>query len=194
MVHALRALAGPHHQLHDAVDHIPTCGGLYAIHGPAHAWEELGLGTPPDDRPLYVGKSEDSLVSRDLRTHFGDKRTTGSSTVRRSIAALLRDTLSLRGMPRNLAKPERPSNYGLSSRDEQALGAWMASRLSIAVWAKPMECSILLSVETAVIAELKPPLNLRDNLSSDWSSKLAAARSVMAHDARAWAREHGFEM
>lgn len=29
-------------------------------------WELLGLGASPDERPLYVGKSEDSLATRDL--------------------------------------------------------------------------------------------------------------------------------
>lgn len=28
-------------------------------------------GDPPDDRPLYVGKAEQSLVTRDLNAEFG---------------------------------------------------------------------------------------------------------------------------
>ena len=71
-----------------AEDRVPGRPGLYAIYGDATTWEELGLGQPSDDRALYVGKAEDSLVSRDLKTHFGDGRT-GQSTVRRSFAALL---------------------------------------------------------------------------------------------------------
>jgi len=70
---------------------VPAAPGLYAIYGNGDVWEELGLGDPPDGRPLYVGKAEDSLASRDLKTHLGNGRT-GSSTVRRSFAALLRDS------------------------------------------------------------------------------------------------------
>src|SRR5205823_4167655 len=62
------------------------------------------LATTPGDTPLYVGKAEDSLVQRDLQTLFGDGRT-GSSTVMRSFAALLRQSLSLAVRPRDPAKP-----------------------------------------------------------------------------------------
>jgi len=52
--------------------YVPPRPGLYAIHGAAGVWRDLGLGDPPGDRPLYVGKAEDNLVSRDLKTHFGN--------------------------------------------------------------------------------------------------------------------------
>src|SRR5579859_3831532 len=80
------AHAGP---LASAEMRVPDRPGLYAIYGESRTWRELGLGAPPDGRPLYLGKAEDSLASRDLKTHFGDGRT-GQSTVRRSFAALLR--------------------------------------------------------------------------------------------------------
>ena len=86
---------------------------------PPRSGTQLGLGTPPDSRPLYVGKAEDSLVARDLRQHFTDGRT-GSSTLRRSIAALLHDSMGLRGIPRNPQKPGYFSNYGLSPAGRRA--------------------------------------------------------------------------
>jgi hypothetical protein len=94
----------------DAEGTVPSRPGLYAIYGGPEAWADLGLGNPPDDRPLYVGKAEDSLASRDLKTHFGSGRT-GSSTVRRSFAALLHDSLSLEARPRNPERSERFANY-----------------------------------------------------------------------------------
>jgi transcriptional activator/GIY-YIG catalytic domain-containing protein len=94
---------------------VPARAGLYAIYGERDAWRKLGLGMPPDGRPLYIGKAEDSLVSRDLKTHFGHGRT-GQSTLRRSFAALLHDELGLRGVPRNTAKPGYYPNYGLWPR------------------------------------------------------------------------------
>lgn len=104
---------------------VPPRPGLYAIHSVSATWEELQLGAPPDERPLYVGKSESSLAGRDVTTHFGftgAKRTTsvtGYSTVRRSIAALLHDSHGFRGMPRNPEKPGHFANYGLSRKHDE---------------------------------------------------------------------------
>lgn len=95
---AMRALAKKA-RLHDAEPRVPARPGLYAIYGGAETWSELGLGDPPDERPLYVGKAEDSLVTRHVSTHFGNDRT-GSSTVRRSFAALLGKPLRLSALPR----------------------------------------------------------------------------------------------
>lgn len=59
----------------NAVETVPRSPGLYAVHGDEAVWRELGLGPPPDSRPLYVGKSEHDLRSRDVRTHFRTGRT-----------------------------------------------------------------------------------------------------------------------
>jgi hypothetical protein len=122
----LDALAGPGIVLAGAEDHLPSTAGLYAIYGDQVAWKALGLGVPPDRRPLYVGKAEDSVAVRDLRTHFGDGRT-GSSTVRRSFAALLREPLRLAAQPRNPEKPERFANYGLPPESDARLRPGCAS-------------------------------------------------------------------
>jgi hypothetical protein len=123
--------------LHEQIRHVPTQPGLYAIYGD-EVWEELGLGAAPDDRPLYVGKAEDSLATRDIKTHFGDGRT-GQSTVRRSFAALLAQRLDLHGTPRNPDKPAHFSNYGLSPSDDRKLTDWMKEHLRLAVWPKTHE-------------------------------------------------------
>lgn len=125
--------------LASATEHVPARAGLYAIHGGAGVWRELGLSEPPDARPLYAGKAEESLVARDLDTHFGDGRT-GWSTVRRSFAALLHDALGLRGLPRNIAKPGYFASYGLSPEHDAALTAWMREHLTLTTWAKPADC------------------------------------------------------
>jgi hypothetical protein len=182
---ALLALTRRRHALTAADPQLPAEAGLYAIYGAAAVWEELGLGQPLDERPLYVGKAEDSLVSRDLRTHFGDGRT-GSSTVRRSFAALLHERLGLEGRPRSPAKPERFSNYGLTGAHDAALTRWMRERLQLAVWPKPRECRSLAMVELAVLERWKPPLNLKD-VRTPWSAMVSAARAVMAEEARRWA-------
>lgn len=164
---------------------VPGRSGLYAIYGDASTWKELELGKPPDGRPLYIGKAEDSLVARDLKTHFGDGRT-GQSTVRRSFAALLHDTLGLLGVPRNTAKPGYFPNYGLVGAHNAALTRWMKDRLQLAVWPKPPACQFSLGeIEASLLVALLPPLNLQ-GVVTPWTTRVKAARAVMAEEARTW--------
>ena len=120
---AVDALSGTRYAIADAIDHVPPKPGLYAVYADPETWQELNLEIR-EGCPLYVGKAEQSLQSRDIRTHFATGRT-GSSTVRRSFAALLRDPLRLRGVPRNMARPERPANFGLAAEGDERLTAWM---------------------------------------------------------------------
>lgn len=181
---ALRALAEKA-PLDQAEQGVPSRPGLYAIYGDADTWRELCLGDPPDERPLYVGKAEHSLASRDLATHFGNGRT-GSSTVRRSFAALLRDPLQLVARPRNPDRPERFANYGLSPEHDEQLTAWMRNSLELGVWPKAEDCALaLVQVEVALLAQLRPPLNIKD-VATPWTPQLKAARAAMAEEARAW--------
>ena len=184
------ALEAPRIRLSEALPTLPTSPGLYAVHGDAGVWSQLGLGEPPDDRPLYVGKSESSLHSRDVTTHFGDGRT-GSSTVRRSFAALLHDELGLRGVPRNREQPERCANYGLVEAHDCALTKWMRSNLELSVWQKDQPV-VLEDLETDVLQVLLPPVNVA-KVATPWKRRVKSAREVMAAEARSWARERGFE-
>jgi hypothetical protein len=108
---------------------MPNSAGIYAIYGQATVWQQLRLGAPPDDRPLYVGKAEASLRSRDLSTHFATGRT-GQSSPRRSFAALLAaaGTLDLQPCPRRPHNPEarKWTHYALEPAGDQQLTAWMS--------------------------------------------------------------------
>ncbi len=174
---AVAALSTPS----DAAISEPT--GLYAIHGDPEGWLQLGLGQAPARTVLYVGKTEE-----DFR-----RRRTAQSAVRRSFAALLRDHLELRGLPRNQTKPERLADFGLSDEHDGMLTEWMTAHLTIAVWAKPPACEDLGEIEVAVLKRWSPPLNLRDTRST-WGAKNSAAQKVMASDARTWARERGHKL
>jgi hypothetical protein len=179
----LAALQQPRFALRGAPPTLPPQPGLYAIYGDDQAWVELRLGTTPGDMPLYVGKAEDSLVKRDLQTHFGDGRT-GSSTVRRSFAALLRESLLLSGRPRNPAKPGYFSNYGLSPEDDAKLTRWMRDRLELAVWSSDGSHP-LKAIEIDVLQRWHPPINIT-GVEHRWRSFLQAERRVMADQARVW--------
>lgn len=179
---ATASLAGHRHALTDAVPDEP---GLYALHGSAEAWTELGLGQAPAATALYVGRADEL---RDLRSGR-----TGQSTVRQSFAALLRDHLELRGVPRNQTKPERFEIYALDEAADEKLTVWINAKVQLAVWAQPADCTNLGAVEIAVLKKWSPPLNLRDARST-WGARVSATRKAMANDARAWARERGHKL
>lgn len=185
---AVDALTGRRWTITDAPLHVPPRPGLYAIYGDEQAWNDLGLTATPH-QPLYVGKAEESLVSRDLNGHFAtnlnSKPRTGGSTVRRSFAALLRDALDLHAVPRNLTKPERFANYALAEGGDTRLNEWMHARLTLAVWPAPADMPVALGdVETAVIVEFTPPINLDKNPGK--LARLSRARADMASEASRW--------
>ena len=124
-----------------------------------------------------------------MGTHFAAGKT-GSSTVRRSLAALLTDELALVAVPRNLTKPDGSANFGLDVASEERLSAWMEQRLSLATWSKH-EDAILDEIETAVVRRLRPPLNL-DKVGEP-RRRLREARRRMADIARDWQAPVGAE-
>lgn len=182
---ALAALVdGPQHSIADALIEVPQAPGLYAVYGDERATAALDLGA--GGQLLYVGKAERSLVGRDLRTHFASGKT-GSSTLRRTIAALLRDDLSLQAVPRNLERPDGSANYSLETRGDERLTEWMHSHLRLAVWPK-RQGVVLDAVETRVLEALRPPLNLA-KMGSRGNRRVKEARAQMAAEARAWRQD-----
>lgn len=179
---ALKELAGTRHPRADAVDQVAKRPGLYAFYGDADAWADLELTPAFRGQPLYVGKAERSLNGRDVGTHFATGKT-GSSTVRRSLAALLADELELIPVPRNLIKPDGSANFALDMPSDERLSTWMEQRLRLATWVKPDE-AILDDIETAVVRKLRPPLNL-DKVGEP-RERLREARKRLADIARAW--------
>lgn len=189
-VDALKALSGPGVRVTAVPLDDAARPGLYAFHASAATWRQLGLGSPPDARPLYVGKAENTLASRDIAGHFGFaergvQSPTGSSTLRRSLAALLATEHGYRGVPRNLAKPGHFANYGLFEAHDSDLSAWMRRRLRLCVWPHDV-AGDLDGIETAVLEQLEPPLNL-SKVITPWRDQVKAARALLAAEARVWA-------
>lgn len=189
---AMRALGGERWPVADADTHVPPAAGLYAIYGGADAWRDLDLPYQPTT-PLYVGKSEDNLIRRELETHFAASNTrrpqTGSSTIRRSFAALLHDALDLHGVPRNPKRPGYFDKYRLLPDADARLTEWMHERLTIAVWAAPANLDTRLEkLEKAIIDAWEPPLNL-DGAPRPLP-RLKTARKAMAAEAAHWAQHH----
>ncbi|MDB5243832.1 MAG: hypothetical protein JWP57_4458 [Spirosoma sp.] len=183
---ACAALMRPGESIEDLEQTVPARAGLYVIHGSERARQALGLEEDGGASvPLYVGKAERSLRSRDLRGHFSTGKT-GSSTVRRSLAALLSKTLDISARPRNPDKPERFSNYGLEAESDARLTEWMGANLTLAYWVKEADL-VLDQIETAVISRWQPVLNLDKVLAPD--ARLKSLRAVLATQARQWAEE-----
>ena len=186
---ALATLHGPAGSISKLDADQASHPGLYACYGSAATWKQLGLGNPPDARPLYVGKAENTLASRDVEGHVGLRERgvqspTGSSTLRRSLAALLAGERGYRGMPRNPDKPGYFSNYGLCEDHDDDLSAWMEARLRLALWPHDVVAE-LDTIETDVLGQLRPPLNL-DKVVTPWRDQVKTARKLLAADARGW--------
>lgn len=182
---AAQALSGPRWPVTETPAHIPPTAGLYAIYGDHDAWSDLGYDYR-SDTPLYIGKSERNLIDRDLTTHFAVDTSrparTGSSTVRRSFAALLRDRLNLRPVPRNPAKPGHFDKFALTPEGDNRLTAWMHAHLSIAVWPAPTDLdTTLTTLEKAMLMTFDPLLNLSN--APNPSPRLKAARKAAAAEA-----------
>lgn len=188
---AIAALTSPRHTIAVCLaGAVPDQPGLYAMYGNPSVWRVLGLGEPADDRPLYVGKAEDSLVARDLNVHFATG-TTGRSSPRRSFAALLATELGLTAVPRRPANPEpgKWTHFSLEPAGDRKLTEWMRRHLLLAVW--PLAgTGALAAIESEVMAHWQPPLNLI-GVRQPWQAQVKKARAAMAAAAQAWATDHG---
>lgn len=104
---------------------------------------------------LYLGVST-NLARRSIGTHFATGRS-GSSTLRRTLGALLIDHLGLTPRPRG-ASFSRSNfvHYRFDDAGEQRLTQWMHEHLDTAVYPVPDPELI----EPGLVAAARPPLNL----------------------------------
>jgi hypothetical protein len=188
---AERDLLGARHDIEQAIALVPATAGLYAVWADEETWAALGLRPASDHQPLYVGKSENSLRGREVNTHFdagrGTASKTGSSTVRRSFAALLAPSLGLRAIPRNVEKPGYFSNYSLRAEDDLRLTQWMHAHLQLSTWSYDgSSAGPLGDIESLVIVSIDPPLNI-DKAPSP-RLRLKAARAALAREAASFSK------
>jgi hypothetical protein len=121
-----------------------------------------------NDGLIYVGMSEDGF---DARSHFTQK-SSGFSTLRRTLGAVLKHRLALQATPRGTGSvPANIRNYGFTPEGEVRLSEWMQKHLTYAVYASDENLALL---EKDVIRHLCPPLCL-----TAWKNKQALMIKAM---------------
>jgi hypothetical protein len=109
---------------------------------------------------IYIGIAKQSLHDRDFNQHFKSGKT-GSSTLRRSIGAILKTKLKLTAIPRGGENDsKRYDNYKFI--EEEPLTNWMIENLEIGYWTpkKPISYKELRDIEKEITIHLKPTLDL----------------------------------
>ena len=125
---------------------------------------------------LYVGMTDQGL---DARNHF-QRAHSGFSSLRRSLGALLKETLSLKAIPRGPGNSKtNVRNYRFTEEGERALTEWMDRHLLLTQVAIDAD---LTAFEDDLIALLEPPLNLKGwpNPQRDTVKRLRAACAAEA--------------
>ena len=158
---------------------LPTTPGCYALVADPAVFRNLGLEAGSSPAVLYVGKSEENVRNRVSRTHLLRDRT-GSSTLRRSIGALLREDLDLQPQPRSPKRSQRDiTNYKFASAGEARLTDWIATNLRVV----GLAVSEPAATETKLINNLRPPLNLT-GWANPFKPMITSARKQCAAIAR----------
>lgn len=123
-----------------------------------------------NDEIIYIGKTESSQQSRDANTHFKSGKT-GSSTLRRSLGALLREEMELVPMPRNDKdfKKGRTTFFKFNNYSEVRLTNWMEENLGLSFYEYPTTSAGIDFLETQLIKIAKPILNLAKNPNNPFS-------------------------
>jgi hypothetical protein len=135
---------------------------------------------PKDGEIIYIGKTESSQKSRDRDTHFATGKTR-SSTIRKSLGALLREKLNLTPMVKSQADidAKRVTQYMFCIDDlsEERLTEWMQNNLGLSFYEYDKEPKKIDKLETDLIEELIPVLNIdRKNMSNPWKKHISALR------------------
>ena len=126
---------------------------------------------------LYIGKTEYSQLKRDKKTHFTSGKT-GSSSVRRTFGAILRDELSLVPIPRSTKEKsdKKYRNYKFMENSEERLTTWMLQNLSLSFWKYSMDDESLDDIETQLIKKYVPVLNHRYNPRNPYRAEIYKLR------------------
>jgi hypothetical protein len=168
----------------DAYQAYPKQGGIYALFLVGDA--DLG-DFGQSGCLIYIGIAKESLQNRDLRQHFRNGLT-GSSTLRRSLGAILKNRLQLIAIPRGSGTDSRRfNNYRFSDEGERELTSWMVSNLELGYWVpdRPLTYQQLRKEEERVTIEFRPTLDLdrRTRNNNPFADMLSGLRKICKMEA-----------
>jgi hypothetical protein len=159
--------------------------GIYALFFTGKSFP-LKNCQPKSDEVIYIGKTESSQKSRDRDTHFKTGKT-GSSTLRRSFGAMLREELNLMPIPRNDSdfKKGRTSHFKFDQASEEKLTEWMQDNLALSFYPFSKLLKEIDELESQLISALVPLLNIdRKNSANPHKLAIQGLRkesSIVAH-------------
>lgn len=130
---------------------------------------------------IYIGKTESSQEARDAKTHFTTGKT-GSSTVRKSIGSLLCSIQNLKSIPRNNTDYQkgRFSHFKFDTLSEEIITAWMKNNLALSFYEFPRSKKEIEDLETEIIDQLVPILNISKNPKNPFKDFLQQLRKNCA--------------
>lgn len=112
---------------------LANASGVYAVYLKDKLRRPPG-GIPEERVPknglVYVGRSS-NLADREMKQHFESGRS-GSSTLRRTVGALLKDEFHLRAIPRGKGSTHNDClHYRFDAQGEVGLTKWMVCQLEV---------------------------------------------------------------
>lgn len=131
---------------------------------------------------IYIGKTLKSQKSRDADTHFKSGKT-GSSTLRKTFGSLLHHQFNLTPVPRSQSDIEKKrfAHFKFDNNSEVKLTQWMEENLGLAFYPYPKSASEIDMLETLLINELVPILNIdRKNISNQYYTHIRCLRKEMS--------------
>ena len=147
--------------------------GVYIL---TYKGKELGgaLWEEPEVKIVYVGRSKFNSSRHFL------SGSTGTSTIRRSLAALLGTSLNLHPIPRcsDPTDNDRYNNYKLDVQGEQTLSQWMTSHFQGAFLELPHDA--IIPMELALIDYNAPMFNFQNNPGNKYGGQIKAYRKQYA--------------
>lgn len=133
---------------------------------------------------IYIGKTESSQEKRDAKTHFTTGKTR-SSTVRKSIGSLLCENENLKPIPRNETDYEKKrfSHFKFDNKSEIKITKWMENNLALSFYEYQRTKQEIEDLETKLIDELVPILNISKNSKNSFRDTLQNLRKNCALNA-----------
>lgn len=135
---------------------LPKFPGCYVLVVDSEGVEALGFNRKARRAALYVGKAEDNIRNR-VNDHLlvGGS---GSSSIRRSIGALLREQYDFNPQPRSRKRSDskRFTNYKFDRKGEEIISDWIFAY----VYFLSVKSSNPKETEDLLVSEHHPLLNL----------------------------------